>query len=379
MEIKIYDKTLNLIGILDKYNSFVWVRKYSNTGNFKMVAPFTLENMQLLQIDNIVSKDISEGGFIDGIKITEDEEGNKLIEITGKHITGYLERRIIWGMEDLRGNAEDAIRRLVNNNAITTPTERIIPLLQLGDKSNLTQQIQKQITGDNLLNAINEIAETVEMGFDINTNYLTKKINFVCYNGIDRTINQSTVAPCIFSNDYENILGQEYIKSLGQYKNVTLVMGTGEGSNRKRVSVGQSSGLNRYELFTDARDISEEKTVSTPTGNKDENGNTIYQDTKVAISLAEYQELLKQRGNEKLKDCYKVESYESTVNTKSNSMLYKIDYNLGDKVTVIDRELGIQLNTRIVEIEEIYEETGNKINLTFGSNTPTIIDMIRRG
>ena len=65
-------------------------------------------------------------------------------------------------------------------------------------------------------------------------------------------------------------------------KTVTLVGGEGEGADRRYTTVGGGSGLNRRELFTDARDI------SSNVGSDD------------ALTDAEYMAQLQQRGKEKI-------------------------------------------------------------------------------
>lgn len=78
-------------------------------------------------------------------------------------------------------------------------------------------------------------------------------------------------------------------------KNVTLVAGEGEGAARKTSIVGTASGLERRELFTDARDISSDVGE----------GKT--------LTSAEYTEQLNQRGTEKLSEYKTVTSFEGEV------------------------------------------------------------------
>jgi hypothetical protein len=57
---------------------------------------------------------------------------------------------------------------------------------------------------------------------------------------------------------------------------------------------------------------------------------------------------------------------------------YKEDYDLGDIVTNINKKWGVKLDTRIEEIEEVYEDGNEKINVVFGDEAPTIIDKIKK-
>lgn len=95
------------------------------------------------------------------------------------------------------------------------------------------------------------------------------------------------------------------------------------------------------------------------------------------LSDEEYNNLLITRGNEKLSKHYKIKSFESVINTNSN-MEYRKDYDVGDMITFFDKKWDITINTRITEICEIYDNVGLKLNVTFGNNAPTLIDIIKR-
>ena len=62
----------------------------------------------------------------------------------------------------------------------------------------------------------------------------------------------------------------------------------------------------------------------------------------------------------------------------SKNNVYKTDYDLGDKVTILDKKLGVTLNTMITQIEETYESGKVTITPTFGNKIPSLLDKIRR-
>ena len=84
-----------------------------------------------------------------------------------------------------------------------------------------------------------------------------------------------------------------------------------------------------------------------------------------------------QRGNEKLSECTKIETFEGTINTNANNV-YKVDYDLGDIVTIYDKDLGIKLDTQITEIEETYDKGKVEIVPTFGNNIPSLLTKIKK-
>jgi hypothetical protein len=181
---------------------------------------------------------------------------------------------------------------------------------------------------------------------------------FETYKGLDRTSAQSVNPRCIFSLDYNNVESQEYTESDGSYRNVCLVGGTGEGSERVMATVGSATGLDRFEVFNDQKSLS----------------NVV---DGVTLTEAEYLALLEGKGNEKLAESKAVCVFDSAIDVNANRK-YKEDYDLGDIVTNINKKWGVKLDTRIEEIEEVYEDGNEKINVVFGDEAPTIIDKIKK-
>ena len=192
------------------------------------------------------------------------------------------------------------------------------------------------------MEVLEETALAYDVGFSVDFSPKDKKLIFNVYKGADRTA--GTANPLIFNRDYENILSETYINSTKQLKNVALVGGMGEGTARTFVSLGDAAGLERYEMFVDAKDLQQSD-----------------------LSDTEYKAQLSQRGTEKLADCYIVESFEGEANTNAD-----ISFSLGDKVSIVDKALNIRLDTRITAIEKIIERKGTTTNLTFGNCVPTI-------
>ena len=144
--------------------------------------------------------------------------------------------------------------------------------------------------------------------------------------------------------------------------------GAGQGINRKKITIDSGNkGLHRVELFVDARDLQDTKSVTS--GDNTE---------EVPIPLEEYNKLLLNRGQEKLKECVDVNSFTSKINVNQNNLIYKQDYDLGDIVTCINRKWNIKVNTRITEVEEFFNTNGKEINIVFGQELPTLIDKIKQ-
>jgi len=361
MEIYVLDRELDFKGILEEYTSLIWRRRYSKHGDFELHCSLTPDTLILLKKGNVIwKKDDDEAGYIEYGNLKQDTAGKEVLVVKGKFLTGYLARRIIWEMKNLNTTSELAIRELINSNVINPiDTTRKIDLMALNEVRNYTQTINKQVSYKNLLETIEEIAGVSELGIRTLLDLENKLMIFDIYEGLNRTAGQSVNPPAIFSKEFENILEQEYTDSLNNYRNTVLVAGEGEGSDREFIALENGQGLDRYEMFVDARDLQ----------SKDENDNV--------IPIAEYRKLLEDRGISKLSEHKEIKTFDSKVNLNSN-LEYGSDFNLGDVVTCTSKKWGVTINTRITEIEEIYEQDGFKVSVTFGNNIPTLIDKIKQ-
>ena len=78
----------------------------------------------------------------------------------------------------------------------------------------------------------------------------------------------------------------------------------------------------------------------------------------------EYAELLKQKGLDNIKDITESINFDVYIND------YKKGWDLGDIVTVKKESWGIEADLRIVEVEEVIEESTITITPTFGTALP---------
>lgn len=382
MELYIFNRDLELIGILDTFTSLRWIRRYFKSGEFELHCALDSNTLELLKRENIIyKKDDVEAGYIETRQLKIGEDGQEYLEVKGKFLTNYLDRRISWDRVNFSGKTEELMRKLVNDNAINPINiNRKIPNLILGNLKGFTEDIKYPNSFGNILEQLENISNTNNLGYRNLLDIKNRLIKFDIYKGVDRTINNGTIAPCVFSRDFENILEQEYMDSLNNYKNTTLIAGAGEGKDRKITSIEEGAGLDRYELYVDARDIQDTETIKVMVPDYDEEGNVTgehEEDQEVEIPWERYKPLLLQRGKEKLEECKEIQTFDSKINVLGNNK-YKVDYDLGDIVTIVDKKWGIRIDTRVTEIEEVYEEKGLEVNVTFGNNIPTLIDKIKQ-
>lgn len=362
MELKIFNRELELLGVIDAFTSLIWTRRYYKSGEFELHIPPTDDNIKLLKIENIIYKGGNEAGYIAQRELSLNDNGEEALVVKGFFMTNYLGRRINWTRIIMTGSIENIMRRLVSDNIIKpTDEKRKISSIELGSLNNLAKKTEYQNSFDNIIDCLELLAQEAEYGFGLFFDITNKKLKFNVYEGIDRTINQEVNPPVIFSRTFENIYSQNQTISIENYRNTCLIAGTGEDENRKMTAINETDGLDRYELFVDARDLSDTETVD---------------GVEKEIPWSRYEMLLIQRGSEKLSEYQLSNVFESKVNQTGN-FVYKVDFDLGDIVTCHDHLWGITLDTRITEIEEVYEGNKTEINVTFGNNVPTLIDKIK--
>ena len=350
--IHVLNQNFELQGVIDDYISIIWRPAYYDIGDFEIYLNSTDKAINLLRPDWYVvrSSDISvENGVaiykkvmvIKNLKLTTDVESGDFLNVTGREVKFLLHQRIVWGRSIIRDSVEYALRRLIGSNAVdpVEPT-RIIPNMQFAEPKGYAEQIDIQISNKQLDEAVIELCKTYGYGWDI---YIKgNKLTVDIYKGVDRSYNQSERPYVVFSDDFENLFETEYVYESENYANMTLIGGEGEGLDRIYSYVNNElSGLERYEIFTDARDISQNL------DSEDE-----------AISYEDYLLLLDERGREKLAETTIAEGFSGEV--LDFNFRYGTDFFMGDIVTVINK-YGIQKNVRVLSAIESDDDTGTKL------------------
>ena len=354
MDIYVMDASLKRVGVIDGYRSLIWTSRYYESGDFELYLDATQENIDLCQKNRFLYRagDYMNGVFKSVMIIryvqlnTSIDDGNTLL-VKGPDIKSIIGRRIIWSQTILSGTLETNIRNVINANIINPSiSERKISNFILGPEMGGTSQVDVQATGDSIDRWLTEQITPFEIGYDVQIQ--EGKFVFFLYKGADRSYDQTENPYVIFSPDFENLLTSDYVESEEDTKNFALVAGEGEGSARRITTVGNASlsGLNRIELFVDARDVS-----STTDGG--------------TLTPAQYNAQLRSRGLEKLAEFQDVKIFEGEVEAQTN-FIYGEDYFLGDKVQVVN-EYGIGASARIVEIIDAEDEIGRTVIPTFST------------
>lgn len=348
MELFVLNADFESIAVIDTYESMIWTDRYNAYGDFEIYFAMDESLLEYIKEDYYLwLKESDHSMIIEDIKIDADtEEGNRLI-VTGRSLESILERRIIWGQRVFSGNLQNAIQTMLNENIISpSVADRKIAnfiFVPSTDSKITSLTIDNQYTGDDLYTVIKGLCEENNIGFKI---VLTddNQFAFSLYAGADRSYDQTENPYVVFSPNFENIINSNYFSSKAGYRNVTLVAGEGEGASRKTTVVGSASGLDRRELFTDARDISSDTEDGT-------------------LSDAEYIAQLRTKGLKNLADHMITTAFEGEVEV-TRLFKYGEDFFIGDIVQIAN-EYGNENSAYISELIISNSDEGLSIYPTF--------------
>jgi hypothetical protein len=123
------------------------------------------------------------------------------------------------------------------------------------------------------------------------------------------------------------------------------------------------NGLDRNELYVSAGDIKQSY--------KDDEGN------QITLTDADYKAALLARGQEKLDSRGVTKNFSSDINTGAN-LVYRVDYDVGDRVTSFNKNWNVRIDARITEVSEVYEVKGESLEVVFGESFPSLYKQIKQ-
>jgi len=345
VELYVYGNTRQLVGIEESFEYLRWTRRYSQCGAFELKAIATQDNIALLTLGNLLWKsDDEEVGIIEHLEMSQADK--ETITVSGRFATSLLARRIIWGTETLSGDLSACALQLINSHLIApSDTNRQIAGVAFTSPF-LGISVNTQVSYKNLMDTITGLCDASDRGiktvFDPSTGTLTVAL----YVG--------AASQAVFSCEYENLTSQIYTQSVMDYANAALIGGEGDGASRVLVSIAETVGEARREVFVDAKDLRQE-------------------DFGTGYSAA-----LLYRGQNRLSELSMAHSFDAEVNPHGN-LRYKADFGLGQAVTVLSKKWGVTLAARITEIEESYDASGQTLNIVFGKGALSLLQKLKGG
>lgn len=378
--IRIITTDFELVAEIDNYESLLIESNWGGIGTCEIKV-----NRHMLHAHELIKGRIIFPGadkdkpyMIKHREIEVDERG-KISEnwiIKAVSLKGFLAQRITMPPADkaydyVNSNVETIMRDYVERNAISPDDlDRVIPNLAQSANEGKGLQTIFQTRFKNLAEELGELSVVSGLGWNVRLDTAEQKFVFDVLQGRDLTASQNTLPPVIFSPKFNSLKQLSFTESELNYKNTAYVAGQGEGIERRVIEVGAASGLNRHEIFVDARDIAEEITPEDD-GNPETSNEPIPRPEQDVIND------LTARGNQNLSEYDQEQFMEGQVLQKS-PFIYKRDYDLGDIVTIRNDDWGITMDARITIVRESYSASGKAIEVTFNESQPTLIQVIKR-
>ncbi len=354
--LRVLNSNFNFVNQIREYTFSQYEERFREIGTFKVIAKLTESNFYLFDKTEqyYIMFDLYTIGKVDKIQKDSDSEYDKTITITGRLAPFILTQRVINKTITFKGTTAEYIKTLIEEcfDTSNVNSKRYLKMNIVNKISQNTKltQIDTQVTGGYLWDEIQECLESDKLGVSVypsigeprednNGNKTNVKLwNVFIKSGIDRRIqNAENNSVVIFSQQLSNINRTSYERDVEQMKNVAYVAGEGEGTKRKwyEIDINESdsisnSGLNRSELWIDARDIQSDSV----------NGSNLTQE--------QYDIEVKKRANEKALENNVTETYSATV--RSEKYEFRKDYNVGDWVTVKDTEFNIIMDAQIIGV-----------------------------
>lgn len=345
---KLENDVFTRVAVIDDATSIIWIKRFNAVGEFELYIKASQALLDLFQGDIFLTRDDSNVGmYVEKIKLTTNDETGDYLTISGRSAECILGWRIV-GYATFTGattTAEYIIRNCIDQQLIYSPiiiNPGAIEWLTLGPNNGWQDLLNRQFTGKSLLDIVQDICVTYNYGFEFEWTGAGFQINL--YKGTDRSFDQTENTFVVFSPAFENLGNTEYVRDTSNFANTAIIGGEGEGLQRTFVTVYPEGveGFQRRVIYIDARNSSSN------------NG---------ALTNKQYRTLLAEEAKENLEQRKVTAAFGGEI-LNVNAYTYGVDYNLGDKVSIIN-EYGIRGNATVTEITEVEDESGYRLVPTF--------------
>ncbi|WP_195539456.1 Gp37-like protein [Eubacterium maltosivorans] len=350
--IRFYNEEREFVGEIDDFTSAVYVRRWETFGNFEIHFTEDRPDLFVPGYYIMINNDRYRNGIIQYYKNDSDgyePKSLKDIVIKGFSLLYLLYWRLteppatnngyrVWNNKPV----EDIMCDLVNEQVVhpvdpARAAEEIRVLQSQHRGIKITFQSRFKYLTDELF----ELSRQSGLGPVIWLDTENQQFVFEVLEGKDCTHRIDNPNSYIFSKGNGKVTKRTYTYSCEGEKNMAYIGGQGDGDEREVVKINAHlTGLQRKEMFIDARDIAEGETDS-----------------------------LLDRGKLKLSAAAATVSYIFDADTQD----YGRSWDLGDLATYVD-ENGFVEDNRITQVREVYENSVLKIAPTFGYGKQTFVD-----
>lgn len=344
MDIYALDADFNLVSVGIPYSNLQWTRKYYESGDFQLQLSSKVYDTSWKYIG---TADRPELAMIEASQVTGESDVDILL--SGYFCEKMLDDKTCYPryIGDFT-STESSVRAIFQTYKSNLPIE-----LAPANDPLIGDRTQSDFSDDLLGQKLYSILESRESSYRVRYDYVENKLMFEVWQGLDRTQSQDANPQQTFSSEFGNLVSWSANLDDSAYRNYAIIPcnANDDGKEQNTYYVDLSEGGYRKEIVFDMR------------GSKPEEGQT----------MAAFKESIEQEGLEKLLSYAKVEDI--TIQQAGN-VGYMTDFDLGDKCDVILTDVGLQMETRIVEVQEVFKaDGGHTVSIGLGNKR---IDNIRR-
>lgn len=357
MEVYALDKDFKLVTIGIPYDNLQWSRKYYEAGSFQMQVSVNIYEPSWQYIGTNGRPEL---GMIQKVQITG--EGDVQVLLSGFFCEKMLDDKAIypeWKSQDIGNTTPGAAYAYfgIENIARSLFSSRKKDLpIGLGTNHDLKNNDRETVlvaVDDPLGEKLYSFLEAHELSYRVIYDYVSNQLKFEVWQGLDRTQSQNK-NPCqVFSSDFGNLTNKTVDIDDSGYKNYAIipVMDDGETVGADTYYLDWSNGGYRKEIVFDKRsEWPDEYTTD-----------------------AQFKDVVLQAAAEELAQYAMVEDIDVQV---SDNEGYMTDYDLGDRCDVVLSDIGVAMETRIVQVDEVFKaDGGHTVTIGLGNKR---IDNIRR-
>lgn len=336
MDVYALDSDFNLVMAGITYDNLQWSRKYYEAGDFEMQLPLSVYDKSWAYIG---SPERGELGMVQRVYSSE-VDPDKVI-VGGFFAEKMLDEKVCYPRYICDAQkTETAVR------AIFERYKEDIPIsLATANSPLLGDRTQSDLSDDSLGVKMYSILESRELSYRVAYDFAANTLKFGVWKGIDRTQSQDDNSRQVFSLEFGNLAGRSVDFDESDWKNYAVIPCDGrEGDNveQRTLYIDLSNGGRKRKVVIDMR-------ASHP-----EEGQ----------SSADFDAAVKQEAMERLLSYSKIEDVDISV---LGDQGYMSDYDLGDKCDIVLSDLGIQMESRIIEVYEVFKDDGHEVTVGLGN------------
>lgn len=338
MEIYGLTRNFELVTANIPYLNLQWNRKYYEAGNFQLQIAAEIYEPSW---HYICTHDRPEVGIVQKVEYKNDG-GERLILLSGFFAEKVLDEIVCAPRftKDL-SRTENVCKAMFDKYNVQSKKG----IVWKANETPLGDRTQSDFIGDKLGSKMYSILETRELSYRVTADDLFTGLTCSVWQGLNRAQSQDENPWQVFSTTWGNIEDETVSIDSSAYANVCVISAADESV---QIEVDLSNGGERFETFLD----------KTRESKKDDQ------------TEAEFYDGLRQEGLEKLADLLTETEIDIT---NFGSEGYRTDYDLGDMVTAELEDIGVTLETRIVEVSEVFKPSGHTVELGFGTKRITNI------